>query len=92
MATKKTGGDAGNGQGAAGADGAGKTAGAEDAAGGGVELRVERQPNAEAMFANFMVAVAGRKMAAHQPAAEIADTAERLTAEWLARREKFAGT
>jgi hypothetical protein len=52
---------------------------------------VDMRPTAEDMFANFMIAVAGRSMAIHQPVGEIADTAERLTAEWLSRKDKFAG-
>ena len=45
---------------------------------------------AEEMFGRFMVTVAGRPLSVHQPVNEIGDTAERLTAEWLARKDKFA--
>ena len=48
------------------------------------------RPTAEEMFGRFMVSVAGRPLSVHQPANEIADTAERLTAEWLSRKGKFA--
>ncbi len=47
-------------------------------------------PTAEEMFGRFMVAVAGRPLSVHQPVKEIGDTAERLTAEWLARKDNLA--
>lgn len=46
--------------------------------------------SARDMFGSFMVAVASRNMAVHQPANEIADIAERLTQAWLERKDKFA--
>lgn len=49
------------------------------------------RPTAEEMFGRFMVSVAGRPLSVHQPVNEIADTAERLTAAWLERKDKFAG-
>jgi len=48
------------------------------------------RPAAEEMFGRFMVAVAGRPLSVHQPVNEIGDMAERHTAEWLARKDKFA--
>lgn len=48
------------------------------------------RPTAEEMFGRFMVSVAGRPLSVHQPVNEIADTAERLTAAWLERKDKFA--
>jgi hypothetical protein len=52
---------------------------------------VDMRPTAGDMFANFMIAVAGRPMTVHQPASEIADTAARLTLEWMDRKAQFAG-
>jgi len=49
------------------------------------------RPTAEEMFGRFMVSVASRPLSVHQPVNEIADTAERLTAAWLERKDKFAG-
>ena len=55
------------------------------------ELRCcDMRPAAEEMFGRFMVAVAGRPLSVHQPVNEIGDMAERHTAEWLARKDKFA--
>ncbi len=49
-----------------------------------------RATSARDMFGSFMLAVASRNMAVHQPANEIADIAERLTQAWLERKDKFA--
>ena len=59
-------------------------------AGAGELKSCDLRPTAEEMFGRFVVSVAGRPLAVHQPVNEIGDTAERLTAEWLARKDKFA--
>lgn len=90
-----TGGQGGEGKGAVtppAAD-AGKTKGekADKAEAVVAELKsCDPRPTAEEMFGRFMVSVAGRPLSVHQPVNEIADTAERLTAAWLERKDKFA--